>query len=69
MRRALVVARVVLESAGRGLVASPVPSAIAVVTIAIALVLVGLGLQALWVRAVHGELRVHGELSALENGV
>ncbi|MCA9511942.1 MAG: permease-like cell division protein FtsX, partial [Myxococcales bacterium] len=41
MRRALVVARVVLESAGRGLVASPVPSAIAVVTIAIALVLVG----------------------------
>lgn len=41
MRRALVIAQVVLESAVRGLVASPLPSAIAVATIGIALVLVG----------------------------
>ena len=37
--------------------------------IGIVAMLVGLGLQALWVRAVHGELRMHGELSTLENGV
>ena len=36
--------------------------------IGIAAMLVGLGLQALWVRAVHGELRMHEDLSAGKPG-